>query len=42
MNTIDELRKAKFAQSLEQFVLKKRRAKTNIEEYQIRKQSIAY
>ncbi|CAD8053219.1 unnamed protein product [Paramecium primaurelia] len=38
MNTIDELRKAKFPQKLEQFVLKKRRANTKLNEYQIRKQ----
>ncbi|CAD8180572.1 unnamed protein product [Paramecium pentaurelia] len=38
MNRIDELRKVKFTNKLEQFLLKKRRAKTNLEEYQIRKQ----
>lgn len=37
MNTIDELRKVKFSENLEEFVLKKRRAKTNLNEYQIRK-----
>ncbi|CAD8077116.1 unnamed protein product [Paramecium primaurelia] len=38
MNRIDELKKVKFTNKLEQFLLKKRRAKTNLEEYQIRKQ----
>ncbi|CAD8085593.1 unnamed protein product [Paramecium sonneborni] len=38
MSIIDELRKAKFTKKLEQFVLAKRRANSNLEEYQIRKQ----
>lgn len=40
MNAIDELREAKFPEKLVEFVLKKRRAKTMLNEYQIRKQSI--
>ncbi|CAK69188.1 unnamed protein product (macronuclear) [Paramecium tetraurelia] len=38
MNAIDELRKTKFTEKLEQFILKKRRAQTNLDEYQTRKQ----
>lgn len=40
MNAIDELRKIKFTNKLEHILLKKRRAQTNLEEYQIKKQSI--